>query len=333
MVRTSLWVCSFVSILLLACGPEKTKVIVPASGDKVLDELNTLIEKAPQDHALLYQRAEYQYKNENYDGSIEDLQKAIDLDSSKVTYYHLLSDVYMDYFRSKDALQTLEKCVIFNPKSQLSMLKLSETQFILKRYDESLMTVNKILSINDQNAEAFFMMGMNLRALDNKEKAISAFQMATEIDPELLDAWLILGDLHQDSKNPIALDYYNAAIDLAPDNPTTYHSKAYYLQNTGKVNEAIALYKKINLVDKNYIDAYLNAGILYSTLDSTEKAFEQFDIMTKVQPQNYLGYYYRGVSNYALNKIEAAKNDFNNCLNLNPDFEKAQLALDELNSN
>mgnify|MGYP000070704993 CR=1 FL=1 len=246
-------------IIFYACDSDKSKgKINQTSGDKVLDELNALVESEPADPSRLYQRAEYQFNNENYDACIDDLNQAIKMDSTKVEYYHLLSDAYMDYYRSKDALQTMEKCVVAVPKDVHSLLKLSETQLILKKYDESLMSVNKILSMNDQNAEAFFMMGMNLKAQNNKEKAISAFQMATEIDPELIDAWMILGDLFSETKNPLALDYYNAAIELAPENPATYHSKAFYLQNNGKVNEAIALYKEINMVDKNYADAYLN---------------------------------------------------------------------------
>jgi len=303
---------------------------MPSTGDKALDELGVLIQKNPNDHTLLFNRAEYLYNNENYDAAINDLRLAISLDSLQYQYYHLLSDTYMDYYKSKDALITMENCIERIPKSIPSLLKLSETQLILKRYDNSLMTVGKLLKIDDQNPEAFFMMGMNFRAMGEKQKAINAFQTAVEFNPELLDAWMILGDLVAENKNPLALDYYNTAIEVAPDSPLPYHSKAFYLQNNERVSEAIELYKKINMVDKNYIDAYLNAGILYYTLDSFPQAFEQFDIMAKVKPQNAMAYYYRGLSNIALNKIEAAKSDLNNCLNLNPDFDKAKKALSEI---
>lgn len=317
---------------MVSCKPESNTDVVKSTGNKALDELNILISKDTSDHKLLFNRAEYYYSVENFDAAIEDLQKAIEKDPKKIRYYHLLSDVFMDYFRSKDALMIMNECVSVNAESVPSLLKLSETQLILKQYDESLMTVNKLLTINDQNAEAFFMMGMNFKAMENRDKALGAFQTAIELEPDLLDGWIIIGDMLSAEKNPLAIDYYNSAIDVQPDNPMTYHSKAYHLQNSGKIPEAIQLYKKINLIDKNYEDAYLNAGILYFAQDSFPQAFEQFDIMTKVKPQNFIAYYYRGITNVALNKIEAAEIDLNNCLNLNPEFTKAQKALDEIQS-
>jgi len=317
---------------LFSCQNDKKATAVSSTGDKALDELSALISKDPQDHTLLFNRAEYLFGLENYDAAIIDLNKAISLDSTKYRYFHLLSDSYMDYYKSKDALITMEDCVKRLPNSIPSLLKLSETQLILKQYDASLATVAKLLKIDDQNSEAFFMMGMNFRALEEKEKAIGAFQTAVEFDPELLDAWMILGDLLAENKNPLAAEYYNTAIEVAPNNPLPYHSKAYYLQNNDRIDEAIDLYKKINVIDKNYVYAYLNAGILYYTQEAYTDAFEQFDIMAKVKPQNATAYYYRGLTNVALNKIEAATSDLNNCLNLNPDFDKAKKALSEIGS-
>jgi len=329
--------CSFCLICLIyiftSCKNEKTNVPLQNNGDQALEVFNKAIESDSLDHNALYERANYYYEQENFDASIEDLKKALKIERTDYKYYHLLSDVYLDYYRSKDALQTMESCVHFIPQFIPSLLKLSETQIILKQYDQSLLTVNKILTLDDQNAEAYFMMGMNYRSLKDNSRAINSFQMATELDPELIDAWMILGELFEELKNPIAVKYYDAAIDLQPENPITYHSKAFYLQNNNQIDEALEVYRKINLIDKNYEDAYLNAGILYYTLDSFPQAFEQFNILANIKPQNYLAYFYRGMSNKALNKIEAAKSDLNNCLNLNPDFTKAKQALDLLSSN
>ena len=56
--------------------------------------------------------------------------------------------------------------------------------------------------------------------------------------------------------------FYIQIHNVNPNNIAAWHSKAFYLQNNGKVKEAIELYKKINHLDRHYLDAYLNAGIL-----------------------------------------------------------------------
>lgn len=317
--------------LLASCKPEGDAKIV-STGDATLDQINEVLRTDSTDHRLLFERAQLYYNKGDYDASIADLILAIDLDSSVYQYHHLLSDAYLDYYKSRDALRVMEQAADQFPKNIPTLLKLSETQLILKMNEASLMTLARLLTVDDQNAEAYFMMGMNFRAVNETDRAINAFQTATELDPELLDAWLILGELYESKNDPQALQYYEAAINVDPDNPSAWHSKAYYLQNNDRIPEAIDIYKKINTIDKYYIDAYLNAGILYMAMDSLVPAYEQFNIIANLEPQNHLAYYYRGLVNKARGNLKAAQADFQNSVNLNPEFSKAQNALMNLKS-
>lgn len=320
-------------LCFIQCTPDKTATKQVATGDSAIDKLGRLIEEDPENHTLLYDRAQLNYKASHFDEAIEDLSAAIKTDSLVPQYYHLLSDVYMDYYRSKDALLIMTEAGELFPKRIPTLLKLSETQLILKQNEESLLTVARILTLEPNNTEGHFMTGMNFRAMGETDRAIAAFQRATAQDPELLEAWLIIGELFESKKDPRALEYYDTAINLAPDNPSTWHSKAFYLQNNGKDDEAIAIYKKIaGQVDKSYLDAYLNAGILYLTKDSIDQALDQFDIMAQIKPQDYRPYFYRGLCYEAMGNIGAARADFQNCLNLNPDFSRAKQAMDNLSN-
>lgn len=320
-------------LALMQCKADpKAQKNVASQGEAALDKLTALIRKNPDDPTLLYERAKLAYSSENYDQVIMDLEKAIKIDSLVPEYYHLLSDASMDYYRSKDALQTMQEAGEIFPERIPTLLKLSETQLILKQNEASLFTIARILTINPQNADAHFMTGMNFRAMGETDRAINAFQKATELDPEITDAWLLIGDLFEQKGDTRALEYYDAAINSDLDNPATWHSKAYYLQNHDRDDEAIAIYKQINKIDKNYVDAYLNTGILYMTKDSIDKAFEQFDIMASIKAQDYRPYYYRGLCYEKKGNLKAARADFQNCLNLKPDFEKATRAMHGLSA-
>ena len=319
--------------LLSSCGSDKKSVKSNTTGNEALDQLNVLIEKDSTDHSLYFERAKLYYENSFYDGAIQDLERAISLDSLNPEYYHLLSDSYMDNYKSKEALRAIEECIELFPERIPSLLKLAETELILKQYDNSLQTCSNILTINPMEAEAYFMMGMNLRSTGDIARAKNAFRKATELDPELIDAWIILGQLFEDENNPKALEYYDAAINLDRENPIPWHSKAYYLQNHDRIGEALEIYRKINIIDKDYLEAYLNAGLIYMSLDSINKAYEQFNIMTKVKPQFYQSYYYRGMANEALGRPELAMEDYTTSLKLNGNFQKAQQAINRLTEN
>lgn len=326
-----------VLILILASSCKKEQAVIDSnnaeiqSSDPVITQITEAIKSRPGDHSLYYERAGFLYERENYELAIVDLNKAISIDSSQADYYHLLSDVFLDYYKSGEALNIMENVVKRFPERIPSLLKLGELQLILKQYDASFFTVQKILNLDNQNAEAFFLMGMLFRAQDDKERAINSFQSAVEIDPEIVDAWIILGDLFAERDNNIAERYYDNAINLDPENMQTYHAKAYYLQNNQRTNEAIRLYKIINSKDPQYSDAYLNTGVLYLEMDSLEQAYEHFNILVKISPEDHLGYYYRGITLLFGGNEEAAKADLEQCLVFNPAFEKARIALEEVN--
>ena len=317
-------------IAFTSCQSDPTKANTKADQggpDRTLEQLNSLVEKDPTDANLLYERAKHLYSQGQYDPVVTDMKAAIELDSLVPDYYHLLSNAYMDYYRSRDALNTMVDAADRFPKRIPTLLKLSETQLILKQNEESLFTVAKILTIDPDNAEGHFMKGMNFRAMGETDRAIAAFQTVTELDPEVLDAWLLIGDLFEEKGLPIAKEFYEAATRIAPEETNVWHSLAYYLQNNGDDQGAIDIYRKINLLDKNYPDAYLNAGIIHFTNDALDKAKEQFDILAKIQPENHFAYYYRGLIHEKNGDIVSARNDFQSSINLKSDFADPKNAL------
>jgi len=324
-------VIAMMAVVLVACkGDQEQKVTYQKTGDEIIDALSQQIEEAPLVPQHYYQRANALYEREDYALAIEDLQKAIAIDSLNPDYYHLLADSYLDYYRSKEALETMRALLKIYPTRVPSLLKLAEMEYIVQRHDVSIYNCNLILKDNPQNAEAFFMIGLNFRALKEVDKAIGAFQTAVEFDPDLIDAWQILGDLYAEKGDKKAVDYYNSAILLAPDQPQPRHSKAYYLQNNGDIPGAIRLYREIVVSNPDYAMAYLNSGILYLQQDSLDKAYEQFDILAGRQPENANAYFYRAQVQFIKGDMAAAKADLQNTLRLNPEDVQAQELLQDV---
>lgn len=329
-IRLGSLIAVIFAVIVSSCGGEGKKTTAPKStGDNLVDQLTEQIADAPQNPELLYQRANVLHEKGEYEASIRDLENALSLDSLQPKYYHLLSDSYMDYFKSRKSLDVMEKAGrLFNERIP-TLLKLSETQMLLSQHENSVFTVNEILRLDPQNNEAYFMLGMNFRAMGQLDKAINSFQTAVENDPEMVDAWIILGELHERNGTGNPMKYYENALTVSPDNPQVMHSMAFYLQNNGDIPKALEIYKDITLKNRQYTDAYINAGILYIEMDSLKQAFEQMNILAGVQPENPFAYYYRGVIHKAYGNYESAAIDLQNAVNLQPLFTQAK---DELES-
>jgi len=290
--------------------------------------VDNLLVDDPNNPSLLFQRAQVYYKNGGFQEAVDDAIKAISIDSSKMEYHYLLADAHFDNFKSKKAVAALENCLDLFPNNTKTQLKLSEYYLILKQYEKSIQLAGTLLERDPTNPDGYFLMGMNYRAKGDLVRAKNSFQATIENDPDQIDAWLILGEMYEQEKDPKALDYYNGALSVDPNSILAKHSMAFYLQNNGDIPRAQKLYEEIILADRDYVQAPVNSGILYLEQSDFEKARAQFNIVIENVPQNPIGHYYRGLANQGLGLIDAAKEDFQNSLNIDPTDQRVRKALE-----
>ncbi|MCB0547762.1 MAG: tetratricopeptide repeat protein [Phaeodactylibacter sp.] len=324
------------AFVTLACGGNSQDgqagetAAIMTTGNPAIDGLSAEISENPNDAGLYAERGRLFYENDGFDEAIRDLNKALTLDSTNVDYMHLLADVYLDYFQSRRALKTMERAAELYPERIPTLLKLSEFQLILKQYEGSMKTIDRILKIDPQSADAYFMFGMNFKERGDTVRAINSFQKAVEFNSDLVDGWIQLGQLYAAIGDPLAMRYFDNAIRVAPENIYALHSRADYLSDVGNLAEAVEMYRRISRIDPQYEEAYFNSGLIYMDLDSIEQARRQFDIAIKTSPTHIRAYYYRGLAQEMLGNTAAAKADYEQALRMAPNYEKAQEALDRI---
>lgn len=174
------------------------------------------------------------------------------------------------------------------------------------------------------------MFGMNFRELKDTVRAINSFQSAVEFDPDLTDAWILLGQLYQGLGDPLALQYFENALRVDSLSVAAYHAKAVYLNDLGKPLEALEVYREINLRFPQYEDAYFNAGLIYLDQDSIDKAYQQFDLLIRVSPIHIQGYYYRGLTEELSGHPEKARQDYEQALKFAPNYTLPKEGLQRL---
>ncbi len=300
------------------------------SANPELDAISAEIAKDPKNANLYFQRAQKYYDLQSYEASLVDVQQAIKIDSLNPDFYHLLSDAYLDNFNSDEAIMSLYRVLKIYPNRVQTMLKLSELKYIIEDYDGSILVLNEILKNDKQNAEAYYMLGVNFKVLNDIPRATNAFQTATEMDSKITDAWISLGEIYESQKDPKAIKFFENAVISDPNSVSAKHAKAFYLQNHDKITEAKDLYREIIVTDRSYQNAYLNLGLLYMDEDSTDKAYEQFNNLAGIAPTNHKGFYYRAMANEKRGKTAEAIKDLQSARNLKSDDPKVTEALKRL---
>ena len=323
----------FVLLLNMACGnstQDENQEDAVNSFSQSVKELSDRIDKNPEAANLYAARARVYYDSEGFDNAISDLEMAVMLDSLNEEYYHTLSDVYLEYFKSKRAIRTLEKAVAVLPDPRATLTKLAETYLIVRQYDEALFTIDRLVTKDPMSSKAYFIKGLIYQDQGDKEKTINALKTSVELNAEEIDAWVLLGEIMTSQKDPEALVYFDNALKVDSTSIYALHSKAFYLQNNNRIPEAIAIYKKLNRFHPSYADAFFNTGILYLEMDSLDQATKHFDITIKLEPAYALAYYYRGVSRDLSGEKENALTDFEQALQLDPKLTRAEEAKKQL---
>jgi tetratricopeptide (TPR) repeat protein len=326
---------TFLISIILACGGQKTdsKTLSHESqfmADSTIARLTNLLESNPNSAELWYQRAQAFYKLEGYDESIGDMSAAMMIDTANVDYHLFLSKVYIDYYKSRLALNTLLRASVLFPENIEVLLTLSELQLALKFHRESMLTLDKVLQLDPQNALAYYYLGSNYKELADTAMAVGSYQKAVNFDPDLRDAWINLAVLRAARKEINVDRYFDAAILVDQGGYVAKMAKAEYLWGQAKYEEAKSLYRDIIDLFPESTDNYYNLGLVLLEQDSLEAAKNYFNITLNMQPDFYKALYYRGLVYERLGDKVNARSDYEQCIKMMPNFDKPRLALEAL---
>jgi tetratricopeptide (TPR) repeat protein len=225
----------------------------------------------------------------------------------------------------------MERAVNIDPQNIESLLKLAEVQLILKQHESSLKTIDRVLKLNKNNAQAYLFMGLNFERKGDDGRAINSYQSAIENDAGLAEVHMKLGQLFAKSGNKIAIRYFDNAIAADPANVMPLYAKAEYLHNNDQLDDALELLRAIILKDHQFVDAYFRTGVIYLEKDSLEKAYQQFNLVVQNDPSSAKGFYYRGFASEMKGNFSNAKADYEQALTFSPGYEKAKEALQRFN--
>lgn len=152
-----------------------------------------------------------------------------------------------------------------------------------------------------QNYYARFLLGSAYPIKDEAEKSIENYKKATEINPNLADAYVGLGTIYLDDEQvDEAIKYFKKAIEINPTYIAAYLNLGATYEYNNQMDEAIASYEKIIEINPRIARVYVSLGDLYLEKGDREKAIKAYEKVIELDPDGELG-------KYAKEKIEQAQ--------------------------
>jgi len=316
--------------VIFSCSNKKEKQWYESMPEEVV-KIYKEIEKNPKNADLYVELSRYYTNLRELDSALNNALIALRLAPNNSDMYVAVSDVYFAMEYIDNAEDMLEKAIGLNNKNNDAYLKLGMLYLSRADYKQTEEILTKAIQLQTHNPQAYHILGWNYRKKGDTALAIRNYHVATDQNPDYFDAYLELGFLHHCRLNRLAIDYYNNALNIQPDNVQVLYNISMFYQETGDFEKALEKYRMILQIDPNNKFALHNMGWIY--LFGQDKFEEAATFFTKAieQDSTYVeAVYKRGFCFEQLKKYDYARQDYMYSLRLVNNYPKAIEGLNRL---
>ncbi len=296
-----------------------------------LSEINRKIAGDSTDDRLYIQRARYYLSVNKTDSAFRDILIAIDMNRRNPDNYVALSDAYLVVGNANKCKEALDKALALEPGNREALQKLAELYLIIRDYDETYRTVDRALKADPVNPEIYLIKGMALLEQSDTAAAINALKKAVYQNPDFYEANIQLGIIYGAKHDPLAVEYFNTAINIYPENSDAYYNLGMYYQENGEIQKAVSTYRTILEMDPGNVYATYNLGYVNLVyLKDFNRAIEFFTKVVQTDPSYAEAYYNRGYAYELLGRYDSARSDYRKTLEVKTNYPKAIDGLNRL---
>ena len=299
----------FSPILLKGLLMVQTKGLAEA-----IDIYAEAIEKAPGFVPLYCLLGDIYRTVGQFDNAITEYKMAIWLDSLNIPAYRHLCQAYEEIGDYDSAVEIYKKLIQIMPNVPEFHSNLANILYIKGEPEEAISHFQTAVTLNPNKQWTSVInqtLGyVYQESKDDLNAAISSYQSAYLLTPEDIDIYINLGSAFYDKEDyNNALAVYRNALDLDPENARIHCNLGFLYWGKGDIDVAIKEYELAIEYDPTYDIAYNNLGVIYlDDLGRVQKAMELFKKSVECNP-NYALAHFNLARCIALtgDKIEAAK--------------------------
>jgi len=262
----------------------------------------------------IYQRALEKDANNDYEGAIIDLTKAIEIDKEFIDAYRNRASIKCSIGNYEGAINDYTKIIEINPEDVDALEDRGRAKYSLKDYVGAIEDFDEIISI-DNETKIYSLRGKMKRYLLYYDEAMLDYDIAVNKFPNDFYCVFGRGELKYEMANyHSAIEDFNKCIELKPKLILSF-------QKLGECRLKIEDYKGaievFTYIIKNRQEAYKIDGPPSENASKTLATY----------------YYNRGVARSNIKDYKNAISDIKSAVELNPEFEEAKYLLKSLENN
>lgn len=324
-----LFVISVFVVVIFSCSEEGT------TGDPILkkppyDKLTDSIAQAPKNATLYYHRGSMFYHNNQLMHAEQDLKTAWELEPVEA---YALSVVTVLKKRNVDtAITFIQSALQKVPESVALQVGLARGYQSKGELQRAVDICNSLLERYPYQLDALSLKSELLKQLGKKDEALATLQQAYDAAPDDREILSELAYDYAENKNARALALSDILLRNDPSESAAkaFYIKATYFKNIGNVNDALKYYNFSIQKNYNFLDAYLDKGIMIYNQKSYSDAEQVFKLGLTISPSTADFYYWLGKCQEATGNKADAKLNYQRAYTLDKTITEAKAAADRL---
>ena len=207
-----------------------------------------------------------------------------------------LGDIYFEQKRFEEANQVFSRLITVNPESGfgyfglgLTCEAMQDTAGAIRHYQEAILKTPSLIEARDRLGKLY---------IDKQYwgSAIDLYSDAVRTDTTDLRSWLELGDLYQQSGDSVqAGSIYQEVQSRFPEEWQAHFQYGRFLMRQQHYLEALKPLEKVVILEPDQVVGWLFRGISYTHLDSLDAAERDLNQAVRLEPANALAQYYLGM--------------------------------------
>jgi tetratricopeptide (TPR) repeat protein len=251
--------------------------------------------------------------------------------------------------RHEEAIGDFQKALQLKPKLRGANLFLGIAEYRMNQLDASMAALRKETTISPKDANAWMWLGIAALEKEDGDEAVQALDQAAKLAPNNVDILYHRGRAHlfvsQDSyarmfkadpkswrirqilaeadadaeRHMDAIAEYEAAIQLAPNEPRLHEELGTEFRNAGKMQEAEEAFRKELEIDPDNVAAKYKLGVLLTERGDAAQGKQFVEAALKVKPDLIHADYNLGRAEMLLGNDAAAVEDFQRAVKVDSD--------------
>jgi tetratricopeptide (TPR) repeat protein len=322
-------------------SPKKTKETATlkdsdarlADLQRKIDSLSTLNLERPNNIDVLLKRAELYMEVPNPSYAKADVDAAFFLDSSRADVLLSRGEVYYVLNKTRTSRDMWEKCASLFSDDVECRMRMTELYIAVGDFEAALKLINEVLNLEPQRANAIFMKGVIVRDLyADTTLAMQYFQRAIDLkDGNYIEALDMMGVMLAHKQDPMAIQYFKNALELAPNRADLYHKIGLSYTYIDEYNSALEAYEKSLQLNPRNDEVYFNIGFIHISLKNYDLAIDNFNKALELREMGVKALYGRAFAYEMRGDVLNARKDYQSCLGMFPDYKPAQIGLERVN--